>query len=187
MARRAGPAASGVCARGPGCWSSHRRTSRIHRRPRLALPASLGRDRGSASLRSNCGIARKDPTAVLPRADRIRVEPSPDGGIADVGDQPPAPPRRQVLATLKRESGRSAGAGSSHARALTCTTTSGGKRARSPGSRLILQSRQTLLEKPFAPLANDFAARMQARSNLVVAQATGGEEDHLGADDLIIR
>jgi len=28
---------------------------------------------------------------------------------------------------------------------------------------------------------------MQARRDLVVAQAVGGEEDHLGSDDLIIR
>src|SRR5271169_558428 len=90
-------------------------------------------------------------------------------------------------ATLKRESGRSSVAGSSHASALTCTTTSGGKSPGSARASLILQSGQALFEKAFAPQAHDFAARMQARSNLVVAQAIGGEEDHLGSHDLIIR
>jgi hypothetical protein len=70
---------------------------------------------------------------------------------------------------------------------LTCTTTSGGKSPGSARASLILQACQALFEKALAPQAHDFAPRMQARSDLVVAQAVGGEEDHLGSYDLIIR
>jgi hypothetical protein len=52
---------------------------------------------------------------------------------------------------------------------------------------LILQARQALLEKALAPQAYDFAPGMKARRDLVVAQAVGSEEDHLGPNDLIIR
>jgi hypothetical protein len=90
-------------------------------------------------------------------------------------------------ATLRRDNGKPSVAGSSHASALTCTTTSGGKSPRSARASLILQSRQAFFEKALAPQAHDLAARMQARGNLVVAQAIGGEEDHLGPEHLIIR
>jgi hypothetical protein len=70
---------------------------------------------------------------------------------------------------------------------LTCTTTSGGESPGSTRASLILQSSEALFEKALAPQAHDFAPRMQARRDLVVAQAIGGEEDHLGPDDLIIR
>src|SRR5450631_2523468 len=90
-------------------------------------------------------------------------------------------------ATLRRESGKPSVAGSSHASALTCTTTSGGKSPWSARASLIFQARQAVFEKALAPQAHDFASRMQARSNLVVAPTFGGEEDHLGPDDLIIR
>jgi len=49
----------------------------------------------------------------------------------------------------------------------------------SPGSTrasLILQAREALLEKALAPQAHDFAPRMEARRDLVVAQVFGGEE-----------
>src|SRR5437867_5578520 len=89
-------------------------------------------------------------------------------------------------ATLRRESGKPSVVGSSHARALTCTTTSGGKSPGSARASLMLQRGQTLFEKGLAPQAHDFAPRMQARRDLVVAQALGSKEDHLGPDDLII-
>src|SRR5450756_2540228 len=90
-------------------------------------------------------------------------------------------------ATLNRDNGEPRFAGNSHARALICTTTSGGKSPGATRARLILQPRQALFEKALAPQAHDFAPRMQGRRDLVVAQALGREEDHLGANDLIIR
>ena len=78
-------------------------------------------------------------------------------------------------------------AGSSHAKALTCTTSSGGKRPGATRSGTFFQARQALLEESLAPLADDFAPGIQALSDLIVGQALGGVEDHLGADNLKIR
>ena len=54
-------------------------------------------------------------------------------------------------ATLKRDRGAPSVAGSSHASALTCTTTVGGKSPGPAWARLIFQSRQTFLEETLAP------------------------------------
>jgi hypothetical protein len=88
---------------------------------------------------------------------------------------------------LNRERGKSVWAGNSQARALTCTTTSGGKNGRAPGSWFILQTGQTFLEEPFAPLANDLARDRKAGGNLVIGAALSGQEHYLGTEDSIIR
>jgi hypothetical protein len=52
---------------------------------------------------------------------------------------------------------------------------------------MFIQTSKTFFKKPFSPLANNLAAATELSSNLVVVHALGGEEDHLGADDLEIR
>src|SRR5260370_38003286 len=88
---------------------------------------------------------------------------------------------------LNRDRGNSVSEGSSQARALTCTTTSGGKNGRSPGSWFVLQTGQASLKESFAPLANDLARGRETGGNLVIGAALRGQEDYLGAKDRIIR
>src|SRR5207302_4661353 len=71
-------------------------------------------------------------------------------------------------ATLKRDSGAPSVAGSSHASALTWTTTTGGKSPGPAWARLIFQPGQALLVEALAPQAHNFAPRVQGRRNLVV-------------------
>jgi hypothetical protein len=52
---------------------------------------------------------------------------------------------------------------------------------------MFIQTSKPFFKEPFSPLANHLAAAAELRGNLVVAQALGGEEDHLVADDLKIR
>ena len=153
----------------------------------LPLPASLVEVEDAARLDGKLRVSRKDPAAVPPGSDRILVQPAPDGAVADGGDQPRPPHLLRHLGYAPARQRQLIVAGSSQASALTCTTSSGGKSPGSTRASLFFQSRQSLLEKAFAPQADDFASRMQARSNFVVAQAVGGEEDHLGSDDLKIR
>src|SRR5271169_5607599 len=86
-----------------------------------------------------------------------------------VATNPNCRARCATLETLRRESGKPSVAGSSHASALTCTTTSGGKSPGSARAHLIFQARKALFKKALAPQTHDFAASMQARSDLVVA------------------
>jgi hypothetical protein len=51
---------------------------------------------------------------------------------------------------------------------------------------VFFQTGQTFLEEAFSPQADDLAARAQARSNLIVAEALGRQQDHFGAHDLKI-
>ena len=88
---------------------------------------------------------------------------------------------------LNRERGKSVWAGSSQARALTRTTTSGGKNGRPPGSWFVLQTGQAFLKESFAPLTNDLARDRQAGGNLVIGTALSGQENNSGAKDQIIR
>jgi hypothetical protein len=50
----------------------------------------------------------------------------------------------------------------------------------------FVEARQSILEEAFAPLAHDLAARIQASRNLIVVQALGGHQDHLGPNHLEI-
>jgi hypothetical protein len=49
-----------------------------------------------------------------------------------------------------------------------------------------VQPCETLLEEPFAPLADDLAWRIEPRGDLIVAQALSSIEDDLGSHDLSI-
>jgi hypothetical protein len=77
-------------------------------------------------------------------------------------------------------------AGSSQASALTCTTTSGGENGRAPGPGFSLQASESFLEEAFAPLANDLARDRQTGSNLIIALAVSGQQDHSSSKDGIV-
>jgi len=88
---------------------------------------------------------------------------------------------------LNREKGKSFSPGSSHARALTSTTTPGGKKTRPAPAGTALQTRQTLLAEPLTPLADDLPGQIQPLGNRGVLQAIGGQQNHLGSRNLAIR
>ena len=77
-------------------------------------------------------------------------------------------------------------AGSSQAKALTCTISSGGKRPGATRSGAFFQPGQSLFEKALAPLADDFPAGVQAAGDLVIRPTFGRMENHLGAEHLKI-
>ena len=54
---------------------------------RLALPLPGVEVQDAPGLDREGGIARKDPGAVLPRADGVFVEPAPHRGVAEGGDE----------------------------------------------------------------------------------------------------
>ena len=54
----------------------------------LALPESLVQVQHAPRLESELRIAREYPTAVVPRLDRVGLQPSPDRRAADGGDDP---------------------------------------------------------------------------------------------------
>ena len=51
------------------------------------MPWPLVKIEDASGLDRELDIARKDPSAVLPRADRIRVEAAPDSAVGDTGGQ----------------------------------------------------------------------------------------------------
>jgi hypothetical protein len=53
----------------------------------LSLPEPLVKVKEAPCFERKVGIARKDPTAVLPRTNGILVEPAPDGALTDAGHQ----------------------------------------------------------------------------------------------------
>src|SRR3989442_6339233 len=101
--------------------------------------------------------------------------------------KPVAQAWRASSGALQRDNGCCSVAGNSQARALTCTTTSGGKRPGAPGSWEFLQPAEPLGEKAFAPQADDFAAGVQALGNLGVCEGLRGQEEHLRSEHLPIR
>jgi hypothetical protein len=88
---------------------------------------------------------------------------------------------------VQRANGVSDWQGNSQASRLTSTTTLGGKAGWVPASRLFLQAGQAFFEEALAPLADDLARRIESRGDEIVAQAVGGEQHDLGADDVAIR
>ena len=92
-----------------------------------------------------------------------------------------------MSARLRRENGRPRSAGISQARALTSTTTAGGKSARSSSPGSLAKPGEAFLEETLAPLGHDLTGQVQALADLLVAQTLSGKEDDLGAHDVAIR
>ena len=88
---------------------------------------------------------------------------------------------------FQRDSGTPDLEGSSQAKALMATMTSGGKCAGTAPTRPFFQTLQTPLEETLSPLGDDFSSCIQALRNLIVGQALGGQENHLGTLHLEIR
>jgi hypothetical protein len=78
-------------------------------------------------------------------------------------------------------------AGKSHASALICTTSSGGKNPGTTRAGTLVQSGQALLEEAFTPHADDFATSVEAGGDLIIGQSIGSEKHHSRAHDLKIR
>ncbi len=53
---------------------------------RLAFPETLVEVQEGAGFLEEARVARKDPGAMTPRAERVTTEPTPDSGAADLGD-----------------------------------------------------------------------------------------------------
>jgi hypothetical protein len=70
----------------------------------------------------------------------------------------------------KRESGTPRSRGNSHAIALTCATSCGGKTARATRARTILQALEALEPEPSSPLGHDLRRRVQPPGDLHVGQ-----------------
>jgi hypothetical protein len=77
--------------------------------------------------------------------------------------------------------------GRSQAIRFTSTTTLGGKAGWTPAARLLVEAREAVPEEAMAPFTDDLAGRIQARADIVIAEAAGGEKHDLGADDITIR
>ena len=52
-----------------------------------ALPFALVQIQDASRLDFEVGVAREDPATMLPGSDCIFVEPPPDGGVTDRGDE----------------------------------------------------------------------------------------------------
>ena len=103
------------------------------------------------------GIAREDPASMPPRAEGILL--SQRHTVAPLISA--TRPWEITAGALGREprQRKPARVGSSQARALTATTTLGGKAGWTPASRLLLQARVSARAESLAPLADDLARR----------------------------
>jgi len=54
---------------------------------RPAIPAALVEVQNAASFKRKVRVAREDPSSMLPRTDRVFVQPSPNRAAADLSDQ----------------------------------------------------------------------------------------------------
>ena len=141
----------------------------------LALPRAGVEIQDPPGLGRKRRVAREDPTAMAPRAQGVLAEPAPQRGLADLGDQPWATAACCRSRTDQRARGSPRCVGSSHARALTATTTLGGKAGWSPAPRQLLEAGQPTSPKPLAPLADDLARQIEAGRDDVIRQALGGQ------------
>jgi len=94
---------------------------------------------------------------------------------------------RASSATLHRESGTFDRLGDSQASALTCTTTSGGKRPGASRPWPLFQAGQPFIEEAFAPHANHFPTCIQPSADLIITQPLSRQKHHSGAQYKKIR
>ena len=88
--------------------------------------------RGYSALAAKSGSRGKIQLRLPPSAERIGAEPAPQGCPANLSCHPCVITSRRISERENRESGSCKRCGSSHARALTWTTTLGEKRAGQP-------------------------------------------------------
>src|SRR5215204_6714011 len=88
---------------------------------------------------------------------------------------------------LKRDSGTPCVLGSSHAIALTCATSSGGKTARATDPRLVPQTLKALLAESSSPPTHRLPTHPQARADLSVGLAVCRHQHQLGPLHLQMR
>src|SRR6266542_2183658 len=93
----------------------------------------------------------------------------------------------RMSGTPRRDSGRPSVPGSSQARALTSTTTPGGKDPGPSPPGPLRQALQALLQEPLSPLPHHLPAGVGAQGDLLDGDPVGGQENDAGPDDLPIR
>jgi hypothetical protein len=94
---------------------------------------------------------------------------------------------RATSAVLRRDNGTPRVAGSSHARALTWTTTSGGKSPGATRAGALLEAGQAFAEETLAPGADDIATDRERGGNVIVTATVGRGEDDARPEHLEIR
>src|SRR6516225_9370212 len=94
---------------------------------------------------------------------------------------------RRISERESRDSGSGKRCGSSQARALTWTTTLGGKLGGSAAPRFGFQARKPREGKSLAPFADNLARSVQTSSDNVVGESFGGEQHDLRSDHVTIR
>jgi hypothetical protein len=92
-----------------------------------------------------------------------------------------------MSAMLNRDSGSPVSEGSSQASALISTTTLGGETAGPAPPRTVTEAVQSLEKEALAPLAHDLSFGIGAQGDLVVAEAFGRQQYHLGPHYIAIR
>ena len=103
-----------------------------------------------AGLDGKRWVAGENPAAVLPRANGILMQPAPHGVSQHAPPSRFGGPAGQFRQSPARK-GTPCVAGSSQARALTCTTSSGGKNPGTPRAGAFFQTRQAFLKEALAP------------------------------------
>jgi hypothetical protein len=78
---------NGVFGSGPECWSFIRREDELVAAEFTAFPEALVQIQNASGFGPKLWVSRKYPAVVLPRADGILVQPSPDGGVTERGGQ----------------------------------------------------------------------------------------------------
>jgi hypothetical protein len=87
-----------------------------------------------------------------------------------------------MSAQLKRDKGRPRTAGISQARALICTTSSGGKDPGAARARALFEPGKSFMKEALAPQAHDIAPYRERSGDLLIGATLGGEQDHLAGD-----
>jgi hypothetical protein len=106
---------------------------------------------------------------------------------ADASETPRSTTKRCSSVREKRESGRPCSLGSSHAIALTCATSSGGKTARATRALSVRQPLEALLAEASSPAPHDLGAQVEPASDLDVVETVRRVQDELGALHLPMR
>src|SRR5262249_36582674 len=146
---------------------------------RLPLKFAAVQIEDAACLGREVRVARKDPAAVGPGLDRVLAQPSPDGRARDAGYEASAQDLALDIRQWRRENGRPRLLASSHAIALTATT-SGGKNWAATRTWALFKTWQAFFEEAPAPLRDDLAWQGEALPDRLVLQAGSSHENDLG-------
>ena len=154
---------------------------------RLSSPFAGVKIQQSARFFGEVGIAREDPTAVIPRPDGVLMQPPPKSAAADGSHQTGRADLSRQIGGAPAGQRQTVCGGEFAGPSLNLNDEIWGKKSGGDPDESVLLSRRGVREKTVCAKGRRHHGGCPSGQQLIVGQPFGRRKNHLGALDLKIR